>query len=66
MKKSLLSAKYILLFLSLIITISSQCCSTFDSSQRYCLTCPINTHLYRGNCLINVPNCQKYSNGFDC
>jgi hypothetical protein len=53
---------YIFIF---ITAIYSQC-DTFDSAQLFCLSCPANTHLYRGNCLINLPYCTQYNNGFDC
>lgn len=58
-------------FISLLIVIScligsiySQCCLKFNGAE--CVACPDNMHLYRGNCIYNLPFCKSYSNGFDC
>lgn len=42
----------------------NQCCLKIQG--RSCLNCPPGTHLYRGNCLIDIDNCQSYKDGFDC
>lgn len=42
----------------------SQCCLKIQG--RACLNCPNGTHLFRGNCIIDVDNCLTYVDGFDC
>lgn len=42
----------------------SKCCLQFQ--DRACLNCTVGTHLYRGNCIIDVDNCANYKDGFDC
>jgi hypothetical protein len=48
----------------LIISVQNQCCLQF--SGELCLKCPKGMHLYRGNCLFDLPNCLEYAQGFDC
>jgi hypothetical protein len=48
----------------LALEVSSQCCLKFDG--RLCINCPSGTHLFRGNCILNVDNCATYKDGFDC
>jgi hypothetical protein len=50
--------------LVLIVYSQNQCCLQIQG--RICLSCPNGTHIYRGNCIIDVPNCQIYKDGFDC
>lgn len=42
----------------------NQCCLTLKGKQ--CISCINGTHLYRGNCIIDVDNCATYKDGFDC
>lgn len=58
-----LQVKLVLIFL-LLIMVNSQCCLEFTNSL--CTRCPSGMHLYRNNCIYNLPGCQTYSNGFDC
>ena len=48
----------------LLTLINSQCCEKFAGWK--CEQCPKGTHLYRGHCLLNIPNCLSYIDGFDC
>ena len=48
----------------LAVTVSSQCCNKFVGWK--CEECPKGTHLYKGHCLFNIPNCLSYVEGFDC
>jgi hypothetical protein len=31
-----------------------------------CISCPIGMHLYRDNCIFDLPGCLQYEGGFDC
>lgn len=56
---------YLIPFLLLgFVEAQSQCCLQIQG--RTCISCPTGTHLYRGNCIIDIPNCQTYKDGFDC
>ena len=48
----------------LLTLVSSQCCEKFAGWK--CEQCPKGTHIYRGHCLFNIPNCLSYIDGFDC
>lgn len=52
-----------LIILFLITKTYSQCCIKFNGED--CIECPINTRLYRGNCLFPRKNCREYR-GFEC
>jgi hypothetical protein len=51
-------------FLILATTVFSQCCLRFEGKK--CVLCPAGTHLFRGNCIIDVKDCLTYKDGFDC
>ena len=53
-----------LLLTLLLYKVENQCC--LNIQNRVCIKCPNGTHLYRGNCINNVENCDRYINGFDC
>ena len=48
----------------LIQQVHAQCCMKFEESV--CVECPAGSHLYRGSCIFDVPNCLEYESGFDC
>lgn len=50
--------------LALLARVHSQCCLQIQG--RACLKCPTGTHMYRGNCIIDVDYCATYKDGFDC
>ena len=43
---------------------AAQCCLQFESLT--CVSCPDGLHLYRNNCIYDLPNCLEYQGGFDC
>ena len=47
-----------------VFKVHSQCCLNIQG--RNCIACPNGTHLFRGNCIIDVDNCMTYKDGFDC
>ena len=49
---------------SMVGPVDAQCCLEFDGFL--CGACPLDMHLYQGNCLLNIPNCIEYQNGFEC
>lgn len=55
-----------LILLLLPALVLSQCCLQTDDSAQYCLVCPKGTHLYRDNCIFDIPSCLSYSEGFSC
>lgn len=56
----------LLLFFSLITLCYPQCCTKFLPNSNKCSECPTGTHLFKKNCLIDVENCDTYSDGFVC
>lgn len=60
----LLYIRTMLLLTLLLYKVENQCC--LNIQDRVCIKCPNGTHLYRGNCINNVENCDRYINGFDC
>lgn len=63
-------AMTILVLLFLISLASGQkekkCCLTYDKTNSFCLTCPEGTYLSGNNCIVDIPNCQLYSECFNC
>lgn len=53
------------LFVTFITRLEAQCCLKFTAGTGDCVECPLNTHLYRSNCIFNKPNCEMHD-GFDC
>lgn len=43
---------------------SPQCCQQWNGNL--CTKCPEGMHLYRHNCIFDLPNCIEYNQGFDC
>lgn len=56
----------LILLASMSALASAQCCLSMDPTSQYCSSCPNGMHLFRDNCLIDIPHCLIYSNGFDC
>jgi hypothetical protein len=54
----------IIITMSLLFQGSAQCCSKFVGNL--CQICPDGTHLYRNNCILSIPYCTAYSDGFTC
>ncbi len=60
-----MKTSYILVFFLILITsIYSQCCLRFEGKK--CISCQPGTHIFRGNCILDVKDCLTYKDGFDC
>lgn len=55
----------LLFFFSLLLALcaSQQCCQQFSANK--CISCPDGMHIYRANCIFNLPHCNKHD-GFIC
>lgn len=54
----------VLAYLLLVLYTYSQCC--MRTINNVCVECPIGMHLYRSNCILDLPGCLSHSDGFDC
>ena len=48
----------------MISCVRGQCCELMQAGV--CVKCPSGMHLYRHNCLFDLPGCSEYLLGFDC
>jgi hypothetical protein len=59
---------YILYIIGVLVALAkgveSQCCLQIQGKA--CISCSLGTHLYRGNCIIDIDFCDSYKDGFDC